>query len=106
MANDRLGGLKIFDLNLRGYSGTGSEVLRRLQTLDGGLPDGAQPPDRVEEEESSDKVSDCDNASVDGDVCKDVADMRADSAEDEPMQAPDVASPEAKSDTAERDSGE
>ncbi len=43
------GGLMIFDLTLRGYNGAGEEALRRLQTLDGRLPEGA-----VDEEEAED----------------------------------------------------
>ncbi len=37
------GELKIFDLNLRGYSVEGGDALRRLQTLDGNLPDVSKP---------------------------------------------------------------
>jgi subtilisin family serine protease len=74
------GGLKIFDLSLRGYSGTAEEALRRLQTLDGVLP----PQDDTEEKASAGEVTDCgaDGASA-TEACSEEAPQKTDGVDGE-----------------------
>jgi len=70
-SGDSLGGLRIFDLNLRGYSGTGEDELRRLQTLDGSLPQAEASADRAEAEDPAQSASDCKGkAENESDACK------------------------------------
>lgn len=66
-----LGGLKIFDLNLRGYSGTDMDALKRLQTLDGSLQGKAKSTDVAGGETPTDSAPDCKrDAADDTDGCQ------------------------------------
>ncbi|MEJ2691915.1 MAG: Calx-beta domain-containing protein, partial [Candidatus Thiodiazotropha sp.] len=66
-----LGGLRIFDLNLRGYSGAGEDELRRLQTLDGSLPQADASADGAEAGDPAQSAPDCSGeAESESDACK------------------------------------
>jgi hypothetical protein len=62
-SNNR-GELKIFDLNLRGYSGADGDALRRLQTLDGNLQGTTEPEKDDTENAESDKACTGDGGAV------------------------------------------